>query len=80
MSYGRHTQCPNGRLVLARLLYFKLSLSYERGGELVIEGADDEKAYAEAGAMILYPSTTLHRVDPVTGTRLVIRLDTESRP
>jgi len=31
------------------------------------------KRMLEAGAMIVYPSTSLHRVDPVTsGTRLVV--------
>ena len=39
----------------------------------MIEGADDEQAYKlEAGSMIVYPSSTLHRVEPVRqGTRLV---------
>jgi PKHD-type hydroxylase len=43
------------------------------GGELVIEAADDEKAYKlTAGSVLVYPATTLHRVNPVTaGTRLV---------
>jgi len=42
-----YRQCPNGRLVLAfgRIVYSILKLSQPRGGELVIEGADDEKAY-----------------------------------
>jgi PKHD-type hydroxylase len=54
-------------------LFLNSPSEYE-GGELVIEGADDEKAYKlEAGSAIIYPSTTLHRVDPVTrGTRLVV--------
>ncbi|MDJ0746512.1 MAG: Fe2+-dependent dioxygenase [Xenococcaceae cyanobacterium MO_167.B27] len=53
-------------------LFLSFPSEYE-GGELVIEGADDEKAYKlEAGCAIVYPSTTLHRVNPVTeGTRLV---------
>ena len=44
------------------------------GGELVIEGVQSEQKYKlEAGSAIVYPSTTLHRVDPVTkGTRLVV--------
>jgi PKHD-type hydroxylase len=78
MSYGRHTDnALMGDSFLRSDVSFTLFLNspsaYE-GGELVIEGADDEKAYKlEAGAMIVYPSTTLHRVDPVTrGTRLVI--------
>jgi PKHD-type hydroxylase len=46
--------------------------SYD-GGELVIEQSADEQAFKlEAGSMILYPTTTLHRVEPVTrGTRVV---------
>ena len=43
------------------------------GGELTIEGVQAENNYKlEAGSAIIYPSTTLHRVNPVTeGTRLV---------
>jgi PKHD-type hydroxylase len=43
------------------------------GGELTIEGVQEEQSYKlEAGSAIVYPSTTLHRVNPVTqGTRLV---------
>jgi len=46
--------------------------TYE-GGELVIESTDAEQAYKlEAGSVIVYPSSTLHRVEPVTeGVRLV---------
>ncbi|MBE9043874.1 Fe2+-dependent dioxygenase [Pleurocapsales cyanobacterium LEGE 10410] len=45
-----------------------------QGGELVIEGVQSEQSYKlEAGSAIVYPSTTLHRVNPVTkGTRLVV--------
>lgn len=45
-----------------------------QGGELVIEGVQSEQKYKlEAGSTIIYPSTTLHRVNPVTeGTRLVV--------
>ena len=77
MSYGRHTDnALMGDSFWRSDVSFTLFLNpstYE-GGELVIEGADDEKAYKlEAGTMIVYPSTTLHRVDPVTkGTRLVV--------
>jgi PKHD-type hydroxylase len=43
------------------------------GGELIIEGVQEEQSYKlDVGSAILYPSTTLHRVNPVTqGTRLV---------
>lgn len=42
------------------------------GGELVIESTQGEQAFKlPAGAMIIYPSSTLHRVEPVTqGMRL----------
>jgi PKHD-type hydroxylase len=53
-------------------LFLNSPADYE-GGELVIEGVQEEKAYKlEAGSAIVYPSTSLHRVEPVTkGTRLV---------
>ncbi|RDD62401.1 Fe2+-dependent dioxygenase [Ferruginivarius sediminum] len=41
--------------------------SYE-GGELVMETTGGEQSYKlDAGAAIIYPSNTLHRVAPVTG-------------
>ena len=45
-----------------------------QGGELIIEGVQEEQSYRlEAGSAIVYPSTTLHRVNPVTkGRRLVV--------
>jgi len=53
-------------------LFLNSPQSYE-GGELVIEGVQEEKSYKlEANSAIIYPSTTLHRVNAVTkGTRLV---------
>ena len=44
------------------------------GGELVMDSTAGEQAYKlPAGSMIAYPSTTLHRVNPVTrGDRLAI--------
>lgn len=54
-------------------LFLSEPTGYE-GGELVIEGADDEQAYKlKAGNAIVYPSSTLHRVNEVTqGQRLVV--------
>ena len=51
-------------------LSFTLFLSdpegYE-GGELVVEGVDSEQPYKlAAGSVLVYPSTSLHRVEPVT--------------
>jgi PKHD-type hydroxylase len=79
MSYGTHTDDAfmGGTAFWRSDVSFTLFLtapSDYQGGELVIEGADDERAYKlAAGSMIVYPSTTLHRVDPVThGTRFVV--------
>ncbi|MDB9311762.1 Fe2+-dependent dioxygenase [Spirulina sp. CS-785/01] len=79
MSYGRHTDnaLMGGdsfwRSDVSFTLFLNSPSDYE-GGELVIEGADQEQSYKlEAGSMIVYPSSTLHRVDPVKeGTRLVV--------
>lgn len=78
MAYGRHTDnaLMGGQNFWRSDVSFTVFLNspdeYE-GGELVMEGADDEQGYKlPAGAAICYPSTTLHRVAPVTrGTRLV---------
>lgn len=78
MSYGRHTdnalmgKPPQWRSDVSFTVFLNSPSEYE-GGELIVEGADDEKAYRlEAGWAIVYPSSTLHRVDPVTkGSRLV---------
>lgn len=75
MSYGRHTDnALMGSFARSDVSFTVFLTSTYEGGELVIEAADDEKAYKlEAGEMIVYPSTSLHRVDPITqGTRLVV--------
>jgi PKHD-type hydroxylase len=75
MSYGTHAD--NAMMGSYRSdISFTLFLSEPEeyvGGELVIEGADDEQAYKlKAGNAIVYPSSTLHRVNEVTqGQRLV---------
>lgn len=76
MSYGRHVDnalMGQGMRADLSLTVFLNDPSDYAGGELVIEGADAEQSYKlEAGSAIVYPSTTLHRVEPVTaGTRLV---------
>ncbi|MGF1568612.1 MAG: Fe2+-dependent dioxygenase [Nodosilinea sp.] len=78
MAYGRHIDnaLMSGASFLRSDVSFTIFLSapesYE-GGELVIEAADSETPYKlAAGSIIVYPSTTLHRVEPVTrGERLV---------
>ncbi|MBD2109554.1 Fe2+-dependent dioxygenase [Nodosilinea sp. FACHB-13] len=79
MSYGRHTD--NALMGGANFYRSDVSLTvflsgpedYD-GGELVIEGADSEQPYKlAAGSAIVYPSTTLHRVEPVVkGDRIVV--------
>ncbi len=78
MSYGRHTDnammggAAFHRSDVSFTLFLNEPQDYE-GGALVIEAADDEAHYRlEAGTAILYPSSTLHQVEPVTqGRRLV---------
>jgi len=74
MEYGRHTDnalMGQYRSDVSFTVFLSDPDDYE-GGELVMEGADDERAYKlPAGAAIAYPSSTLHRVTPVTsGVRL----------
>jgi PKHD-type hydroxylase len=73
MSYGSHVDnalMGQWRSDISFTLF--LGTAYQ-GGELVIEHSDGERSYKlGAGDAIAYPSSTLHRVEPVTeGTRLV---------
>jgi len=78
MSYGSHTDNafmgkPNfWRSDLSFTLFLSSPFTY-KGGELVIEAIDGDRSYKlEAGSAIIYPSSTLHRVETVTeGIRLV---------
>jgi PKHD-type hydroxylase len=81
MSYGSHVDNalmggtatePPMRSDLSLTLFLSPTSAYE-GGELVVETPHGEEAIKlEAGAMVVYPSSTLHRVEPVTqGVRLV---------
>lgn len=74
MSYGTHVDdalMGGLRTDLSFTLFLSEPESYE-GGELVIEGpAGEEPFKLKAGSLLLYPATTLHRVEPVTsGHRL----------
>jgi PKHD-type hydroxylase len=55
------------------LTLFLSSPSTYEGGELVIDDTQGIHPFKlEAGSMVVYPSSTLHRVEPVTaGVRLV---------
>jgi PKHD-type hydroxylase len=78
MSYGSHIdnafmgKHQFWRSDLSFTLFLSSPSSYS-GGELAIESSDGERSYKlEAGSAIVYPSSTLHRVEPVTeGVRLV---------
>jgi len=68
MSYGRHTDnalMSGYRSDLSFTLFLSDPDDYE-GGDLVVEGLDDEQAYKlPAGSAIVYSSSSLHRVEPV---------------
>lgn len=74
MEYGRHTDnalMGQYRSDVSFTLFLSEQDDYD-GGELVMEGVDDEHSYKlPKGAAILYPSSSLHRVNSVkSGTRL----------
>ncbi|NWN84224.1 MAG: Fe2+-dependent dioxygenase [Halomonas sp.] len=80
MSYGNHVDdavmgTPQGamRTDLSFTLFLNDPDNYD-GGELLIDSSAGEQTYKlPAGALILYPSSTLHRVVPVTrGERLAV--------
>ncbi|MBW7471586.1 Fe2+-dependent dioxygenase [Marinobacter sp. M216] len=73
MTYGNHVDDPvmgRGPGRLRTDISFTLFLddpdSYD-GGELVTDTTAGEQSYKlPAGSVVIYPSSTLHRVDPVT--------------
>jgi len=74
MEYGNHIDeaIMNGmRMDLSFTLFLSDPESYD-GGELVIDStAGEQEIKLPAGSAVLYPSTSLHRVAPVTrGQRL----------
>jgi PKHD-type hydroxylase len=76
MEYGLHVDdamMQGVRTDLSFTLFLSAPEAYE-GGELVIEGHDAENAIKlPAGSAVVYPTTSLHRVAPVTaGERLVV--------
>jgi PKHD-type hydroxylase len=73
-SYGAHVDDPligGMRTDVSFTLFLASPESYE-GGELIIETSSGEEAFKlAAGSVVTYPSTTLHRVAPVTrGARI----------
>jgi PKHD-type hydroxylase len=74
-QYGTHVDNPiidGVRTDVSFTLFLERPEAYD-GGELVIERAGgEEDVKLPAGNLVLYPSTTLHRVAPVTrGERMV---------
>ncbi len=74
MGYGQHVDDPlfeGTRSDVSMTVFLADPKSYD-GGELVIDWGGSERAYKlGAGDMVVYPSTTLHRVETVTrGARL----------
>jgi len=69
MEYGTHVDDPimyNLRSDVSFTMFLSEPNEYD-GGELVMETtAGEQKFKPSAGQMIIYPSTTLHRVTPVT--------------
>lgn len=79
MQYGSHVDDPvmgpeNGRYRsdVSMTVFLHPADRYD-GGELVIETAyGEQRVKLDAGDAVVYPSSSLHRVDPVTrGERLV---------
>lgn len=72
MHYGDHTDnalMGNVRTDFALTLFLNAPESYD-GGELVIEADREPRAVKlKAGSAILYPATSIHRVEPVTRGR-----------
>jgi PKHD-type hydroxylase len=76
MEYGLHVDdalMHGVRTDLSFTVFLSGPDTYE-GGELVIEGNDADSAIKlAAGSVVIYPTTSLHRVAPVTaGERLVV--------
>lgn len=80
MKYGVHSDAPMLPLPTSPLrsdvsgtLYIADPDTYD-GGELTIHlGSEKVQIKGDAGSMVVYPSTTLHEVTPVTrGARLVM--------
>jgi len=69
-GYGRHVDnawMTGGRTDLSWTVWLSEPEDYE-GGALVLESPSGEEAFRlPAGHALLYPSTLLHRVEPVTG-------------
>ncbi len=70
MAYRTHVDNPliEGQRADLSFTLFISPPDHYKGGELVIDGVGgEEPVKLAAGSLILYPATTLHRVEKVTG-------------
>ncbi len=76
MEYGLHVDdalIGGYRTDLSFTLFLSEEDSYEGGGLVVEDALESREIRLGAGDMVLYPSATLHRVDPVArGERLAV--------
>ena len=71
-AYGTHVDdalMDGGRCDLSFTLFLTPPDTYTGGGLVVRDRAEDRLVRLEAGEAVLYPSDTLHRVEPVTEGR-----------
>jgi PKHD-type hydroxylase len=76
MEYGAHVDdalMQGSRTDVSFTLFLNGPDAYEGGGLVIDETAGERRIRGEAGSAVLYPSTTLHRVEPVTaGARIAV--------
>lgn len=76
MHYGNHTDdalIAGQRTDLSFTLGLDSGRAYEGGALVLVESSGERAWTVRPGELLLYPSTYLHRVEPVTeGTRLVV--------
>jgi PKHD-type hydroxylase len=75
-AYGTHVDdalMDGGRCDISFTLFLTPPDAYEGGGLVVRDTAEDRLVRLGAGEAVVYPSDTLHRVEPVTaGTRYAV--------
>jgi len=76
MSYGNHVDAPyidHQRTDISMTLFISPPQSYE-GGELILQSAASEiSVKGDAGSVILYPASYVHRVNPIkSGIRIAV--------
>ena len=76
MEYGTHVDDPvmqGHRTDLSFTLPLSAPEEYDGGGLVIDDGLEERVIRLQAGDMVLYPTSALHRVEPVTrGARVAI--------